>query len=124
MLLEPGRSLVGNAGVMLTEVQYLKPGETHPALVLFDNEFYQLTITAQRVEKISTDNGKRDAMLLIPTMDGTPKGMFKKGGAISVWISNDAERLPLKFEVKVKVGTATATLTDYQPPTGTAKAPV
>jgi diaminopimelate decarboxylase len=26
LLLEPGRSLVGNAGVMLTEVQYLKPG--------------------------------------------------------------------------------------------------
>ena len=28
MLFEPGRSLVGNAGVMLTEVLYLKPGET------------------------------------------------------------------------------------------------
>jgi len=27
VLLEPGRSLVGNAGVMLTEVLYLKPGE-------------------------------------------------------------------------------------------------
>jgi diaminopimelate decarboxylase len=26
VLLEPGRSLVGNAGVLLTEVQYLKPG--------------------------------------------------------------------------------------------------
>jgi diaminopimelate decarboxylase len=28
VLLEPGRSLVGNAGVLLTEVLYLKPGET------------------------------------------------------------------------------------------------
>lgn len=28
ILLEPGRSLVGNAGVMLTEVLYLKPGAT------------------------------------------------------------------------------------------------
>ncbi len=28
VLLEPGRSLVGNAGVMLTEVLYLKPGES------------------------------------------------------------------------------------------------
>ena len=28
VLLEPGRSMVGNAGVLLTEVQYLKPGET------------------------------------------------------------------------------------------------
>jgi diaminopimelate decarboxylase len=28
VLLEPGRSLVGNAGVLLTEVQYLKPSDT------------------------------------------------------------------------------------------------
>ena len=28
LLLEPGRSLVGNAGVCVTEVLYLKPGET------------------------------------------------------------------------------------------------
>ncbi len=28
LLLEPGRSLVGNAGVLLTQVEYLKPGET------------------------------------------------------------------------------------------------
>lgn len=28
ILFEPGRSLVGNAGVLLTEVQYLKPGRT------------------------------------------------------------------------------------------------
>ena len=27
VLFEPGRSLVGNAGVLLTEVQYLKPGD-------------------------------------------------------------------------------------------------
>src|SRR5690606_8062752 len=28
IILEPGRSLVGNAGVLLTTVEYLKPGET------------------------------------------------------------------------------------------------
>ena len=28
MLFEPGRSLVGNAGLLLTTVEYLKPGET------------------------------------------------------------------------------------------------
>jgi len=28
IVLEPGRSLVGNAGVLLTQVEYLKPGET------------------------------------------------------------------------------------------------
>jgi hypothetical protein len=96
----------------------LKAGESHDALVLFDKDFYPLKITAQKVEKISTPKGKREAMLLVPTLDGPPKGMFAKGGAVKVWISADADRLPLQFEVKVKVGTATATLTDYVPPGG------
>ena len=95
----------------------LKVGDSHPALLLFDNEFYEMSITAKRTEKISTEKGKRDAVVLVPSMIGPPKGMFKKGGAITVWISNDADRLPLKFEVAVKVGTATATLIHYQPPT-------
>ncbi|ALM85344.1 diaminopimelate decarboxylase [Bordetella sp. N] len=29
LVMEPGRSLVGNAGVLLTTVQFLKPGDTH-----------------------------------------------------------------------------------------------
>ena len=28
VILEPGRSIVGNAGMLLTRVEYLKPGET------------------------------------------------------------------------------------------------
>ncbi len=93
----------------------LKPGGTHQALALFDNEFYPLTVTAIQLEKIATPKGAREAMLLVPTMNGTPRGMFRKGGEIRVWISNDVQRLPLKFEVKVAVGTAVATLIDYRP---------
>jgi hypothetical protein len=112
----PGRPMDLITVLIQARAWDLKPGATHPALVLFDNEFYPLTITARQVEKIDTATGRRDAMLLTPAMDGTPKGMFKKGGAIQVWISNDADRLPLKFTVKTKVGTATATLTSHQAP--------
>ena len=116
LTLPPGRPMDLITVLIQARAWNLKPGEMHSALVLFDDEFYPLTITAQKVEKISTPKGKREAMLLIPAMDGPPKGMFKKGGAVKVWISNDADRLPLKFEVNVKVGTATATLVDYHPP--------
>jgi hypothetical protein len=40
--------------------------------------------------------------------------MFKRGGEIRVWVSNDELRLPLRFQVKEAVGTAMAILTDYQ----------
>jgi len=36
--------------------------------------------------------------------------------ASRVWVSADADRLPLRFEVKLKVGTAYAVLTEYLPP--------
>jgi hypothetical protein len=49
-------------------------------------------------------------------MIGKPKGMFRRGGEVHVWVSADADRLPLRFEVKLKVGTAFAVLTDYRPP--------
>jgi hypothetical protein len=116
LTLPPGRPLDLITVLIQARAWQLKAGESHDALVLFDRDFYSFKLTAQKVEKISTPKGKREAMLLVPTLNGPPKGMFRKGGAIKVWISNDADRLPLQFEVTVKVGTATATLTDYRPP--------
>jgi hypothetical protein len=116
LTLPPGRPLDLITVLIQARAWQLKAGESHDALVIFDKDFYPMTITAHKLEKISTPKGKREAMLLVPTLNGPPKGMFRKGGAVKVWISNDADRLPLQFEVNVKVGTATATLTDYRPP--------
>lgn len=94
----------------------LQPGQSREALVLFDDEFYPLLITAEREETLSTASGPRKAILLVPTMPENPKGMFKRGGEVKVWVSADKDRLPLRFEVKLKVGTAYATLSHYDPP--------
>ncbi len=114
----PGKPMDMFTALMQTRVWSLAPGESKEALVLFDDEFYTLQITAEREETISTPEGKRQAMLLIPRMIGEPKGMFRRGGEIRVWVSLDEARLPLRFEVKLKVGTAFAVLTNYQPPEG------
>lgn len=89
-------------------------GEEAKVSVLFDDEFYELIIAVDRQEMLATKWGKKPALVLIPRMEGEPKGMFKRGGEIRVWVSNDALRLPLRFQVKVAVGTAMAILTDYQ----------
>ena len=99
----------------------LAPGQSREVQVLFDDQFYHLNITAERIEMIDTANGKKSALLLIPRMVGKPKGMFRKGGEVRVWIADDAERLPLRFEVKLQVGTAVALLTAH---TGPARPPV
>ena len=99
-----------------TRVWGLTPGQSRDVLVLFDDEFYPLQITAEREETILTPKGQRRAMLLIPRMIGKPKGIFRRGGEVHVWVSTDEDRLPLRFEVKLKVGTAFAVLSDYRPP--------
>lgn len=99
-----------------TRVWALKPGESHDVLVVFENEFYPLRITAERKETIKTASGPVKTVLLIPRMIGTPKGMFQRDGKVRVWVSDDADRLPVRFEVKLKVGTACAVLTDYHAP--------
>jgi hypothetical protein len=50
-------------------------------------------------------------------MEKEPKGMFKRGGTVRVWISQDEKHLPVKLEVSMKYGTGTAWLTHYHPPT-------
>ncbi|MGC4071752.1 MAG: DUF3108 domain-containing protein [Nibricoccus sp.] len=52
----------------------------------------------------------------MPIMEKEPKGMFKRGGTVRVWISQDDKHLPVKLEVSLKYGTGTAWLTDYKPP--------
>jgi len=102
--------------LILTRNWTLKPGERGPAVVMFDDEFYELSIIAQRYDRVHTPWGDTQALILEPKMEKNPKGMFKKGGEVRVWISQDERRLPVKFEVAMKFGTGTAYLTEYHPP--------
>jgi hypothetical protein len=102
----------------------MKPGEKRDALVFFGDEFYELTLYAERYEDVRTPMGAFKTLLVVPRMEKTPpKGMFKRGGAVRVWISQDERRLPVRFQVDFKFGAGVATLTSYQPPTGAAKTP-
>lgn len=96
----------------------LRPGEKRDALVLFNDDFYELTLHATGEEEVRTPLGKFKTLVLQPRMERTPpKGMFRKGSTVRVWIArDDPRRLPVKFEVEFKIGTGVATLIQYQPP--------
>jgi hypothetical protein len=104
-------------GLLQTRHWDLKPGEKRDALVLFDADFYELTIHMARYEEVRTPLGTFQTMVLEPRMDKTPpKGMFKRGSSVRVWIAQERHRLPVKFEVEFKIGTGTATLEAYEEP--------
>jgi hypothetical protein len=95
----------------------MKPGQTRDALVLFDDDFYQLTIHAINYENLETPLGNFRTLVLEPRMDKTPpKGMFRRGTRALVWISQDAQHLPVRFQVEFKFGAGIATLESYTPP--------
>ena len=102
----------------------LRPGGTHDALVLFEDQFYELTVHALDYEIVQTPLGTFKALALEPRMEKTPpKGMFRRGSKVKVWISQDARRLPVQFLVEFKVGSGVATLAAYHPPTAAAAQP-
>jgi hypothetical protein len=94
----------------------LVPGQSRDVLVFFEDDFYPLTIHALRYEDVDTGVGSGRALLLEPRMEKVPpKGMFKRGETVKVWIGQDARRLPLQFEVQFKIGSGIATLSAYRP---------
>ena len=110
-------------GLLQTRTWNLKPGESRDALVLFDDDFYELTIYATGYEQIRTNAGTFETLMLEPRMEKTPpKGMFKRGSTVRVWIAQDSHRLPVRFQVEFKIGTGTANLEAYQSPTPAAPA--
>jgi hypothetical protein len=105
----------------LVQTRYwnLKPGERQDALVIFGDEFYELTIYAERYEEVRTPLGTFNTLVLIPRMEKTPpKGMFRRGGAVRVWIAQDDRRLPVRFQVDFKFGAGVATLVKHAPAEG------
>src|SRR5687768_16337794 len=104
-------------GLLQTRTWDLSPGQKRDVLVLFDDDFYELTIHMARYENVETPVGKFCTVALEPRMDKTPpKGMFRRGSRVRIWIAQDTHRLPVKFEVEFKIGTGTATLEAYEPP--------
>ena len=93
----------------------LSLGDKVAVPVYFDDELYPLVISVEERTTINTPQGKREVLLVTPSMPVDPKGMFEDGGEIRVWISDDELRLPLKFEVKMPVGTGMALLMSHVP---------
>jgi hypothetical protein len=111
-------------GLLQTRTWNLALGEKQDALVLFTNDFYELTIYHTRQEEVRTPLGTFQTKVLEPRMEkSAPKGMFKRGSTVRVWISDDERRLPVRFEVEFKIGTGTATLVGYEGPGAPAAQP-
>lgn len=91
----------------------LTPGNQYPLLVNSKGKLYYIEMKVAERTSIRSKFGKRDAFRIEP-VNAYPEGkLFREGGNFTFWISDDEERLPLRFDVKINIGTLSMTLEDY-----------
>jgi len=79
--------------------------------VFFDNENYRLKVKFAGKEMVKTKFGRHEAYKLIPFV---PANKFFKGeNPMTIWVSNDVNKVPLKVEVDLKIGSLDMDLMDY-----------
>lgn len=66
-----------------------------------------VTVEVQAREQVETTLGTRLALRLEPKVFGS---LYRRKGRMLVWLSDDDQRLPLRIEASVAVGTITGTL--------------
>jgi hypothetical protein len=78
----------------------------------FEDKNYNLKIKYLGKEKISTKVGKMNTEVIAPIMPGND--LFDGKDAIKIWISDDANRIPVKIKAKMFVGAVELDLTNYE----------
>lgn len=87
-------------------------GEIVEIPVFFDNENYKLKVKFAGKETIKTKFGKHESYKLVPFI---PTNKFFKGeNPMSIWVSNDINKVPLKVEVELKIGSLDMDITSYE----------
>lgn len=88
-------------------------GKENAFHVANDKENLVFKATALRKEKIKTDAGEFDAIVLKPEMQ--LKGQFRPMGDILFWLSDDDRKYILRIEAKIKIGTLVSEVVEIQP---------
>jgi hypothetical protein len=89
-----------------------KPGDKIPFTIFLDNEVYSMYIRYQGKEIIKTRYGKFRAIVFKPLLvKGT---LFEGGEKMTVYVSDDANKVPLRIESPLIVGSVKVDLMSYQ----------
>lgn len=89
-----------------------KPGDRISFSMFLDNQVYNLYIKYLGKEKITTKTGTYNAIKIAPLLiTGT---IFKDGEKMTIWLSDDANHLPVRVESPILVGSVKIDLVGYE----------
>jgi len=78
-------------------------------LKVFDNKKVRdVEVQVVRKEKVEVPAGEFNTVVVRPLIKSD--GIFDRKGVISIWLTDDEKRIPVKLKTKVKIGSVTAHL--------------
>ncbi len=90
----------------------LKPGDYISQNIFFDYELYPFQIKIIGREYIKTKFGWTKALVLRPYV--VAERVFKEEESVTIWVSDDQNKIPLLIEAKLLVGAVKADLVKYK----------
>jgi hypothetical protein len=93
------------------DMDNFKPGQTVKMQGFLGDEVFDMTVTYKGVTTVETKAGKIRAHRLIPRMPSNK--LFKGENAISVYFSDDVNKIPVLFEAEMFVGSIKINLFKY-----------
>ena len=78
----------------------------------FDGKVHPLDVMILGRQRIEVEAGTFDCIVVEPMV--VEGGLFKNEGSIKLWLTNDANKMPVKVSTKVVIGSIDVTLTKYQ----------
>ena len=95
------------------DINKLTKDQTIPFPMLFDDTVYDVGLTYKGKETIKLRNGgKYNALKFIPKL--ITGDLFKKEEDMTIYVSDDENRVPLLIEAKIKVGYIKAVLSEVK----------
>ncbi len=89
----------------------MKIGDEQPIEIFLDNEFYNLSMIYKGKAMVDTEFGKIRCLKVIPKV--ISGRVFKDDEAVTVYVSDDKNKIPVLIESPLSVGTVKAILIDY-----------
>jgi hypothetical protein len=103
------------AGFFHTRTLPLEPGKEYSFEVFSDEQIYPLKVSVDKdVEKVKVDAGTFECLKVRPMIIGD--AIFRASeGKMTIWVTNDARKIPVLIRSKVAVGAFDAELVKYEP---------
>lgn len=105
------------SAIFFLRLKKLDDGELICFPVSEDEENHEFEIQVIGREAVELGSRKIAAIKVVPRLFG-PGRFFDREGEMTMWLTDDERRVPVKVSAKLSAGTVTATLTNYdaQPP--------